>query len=211
MEPEKPPTAIYEKCIVCKSPCSEGIIRCEECKGGRYCSAACRDIHITTDVHQRLFHSIQELEKLEKSKRVCSVREASQVKLKHQLIRLVGEKPLVNCKLSGSNTLALWDTGAQVSMVEKDWCQQNFPDEKIYSVEEFLEGDDLHLHTANNTVMAVEGVIVLKFELEGGTMELASSIPSLSLKKAEAVVNLIRAESTDVGEARTTSRTVLPT
>ena len=39
---------------------------------------------------------------------------------------------------------------------------------------------------------------------------LKNSIPSLSLKKADAVVNLIRAESTDVGEARTTSRTVLP-
>ena len=200
---------------------------------------------MSTDAHQSYCQSIQLLEKHEKAKKVCSVRETSQVPIKHALIRLVGEKPIVNCFLGGKRSEALWDTGAQVCLVEKEWCEENFPEEKVLSVEEFLEGDELHLSTANNTVMAVEGVIVLKFELEGGAWvdvpfvvttdklsqplignnviahlaktqsedlpsKLKNSIPSLSLVKAEAVVNLIRADSVEVKEAWTTSKTVLP-
>ena len=139
----KTPTARYKKCIVCSAPCSEKIKRCKGCKGGRFCSSVCRDSHVATDVHQQLCQPIQQLEELERAKRVCSVRETSQVKLKHQLTRLVGEKPIVNCWLGGVESNALWDTGAQVSMVDTEWCVENCPEKKILSVDHSIAFDGM--------------------------------------------------------------------
>ena len=71
--------------------------------------------------HQSLCPYIQQLEAIEKAKRIFSVRETSQVsgKIRRKLVSLVGEKPMVVCALEGEECEALWDTGAMVSMVCK--------------------------------------------------------------------------------------------
>ena len=91
----------------------------------------CRDIHIVSKAHQDLCIPSQQLLEYEMDKRVCSVREAAQVSQHSELVGLVGEKAVVNCVLGGKVvTKALWDTGAMVSMVDKDWLALNFPEEK---------------------------------------------------------------------------------
>ena len=50
-----------------------------------------------------------------------------------------------------------------VSMVSTSWLEKNSKDTKIMTVEEFLEGDSLHLCAANNTNVDVEGVVILNF------------------------------------------------
>ena len=99
------------------------------------------------------------------------LREKTQVSLKRRLVGLVGEKPIVHCQLGGEESEALWDTGAMVSMVNKTWLLQNHPSEKIESLEEFLKGDTLHLLAANNSKVAVEGVVILAFEVGGFEIE----------------------------------------
>ena len=110
------------------------------------------------------------LEEIKAQKRVLSafsVREKNQVrpKVKDRLIQLVGEKPMLNCQINGSNVEALWDTGSMVAMGEEAWVKAIAPDSGIMTVEEFLEGDNLHLYAANNTQVDVVGVAELELTL----------------------------------------------
>ena len=120
--------------------------------------------------HKELCESIMKLEEIESQKRILSafsVREQNQVraKVKDRLIQLVGEKPMLNCQINGSDTNALWDTGSMVAMGEEEWVRKNAPEAKIMTVEEFLEGDNVHLYAANNTKVDVVGVVELELGL----------------------------------------------
>ena len=152
-------------CLFCWKKCPEKIKRCKKCKSGCYCSRECRDSHVKTEYHQNLCIPIQQLSEFEKDKRVCSVRETAQVQQKNKLIRLIGEKALVNCYLGGKASKALWDTGAMVSMIDQAWLNKHFPGVKMMDIAEFLEGDELHLYSANNSLLKVQGVVILEFGL----------------------------------------------
>lgn len=143
---------------MCKEVC-----RCENCASGVYCSDVCRDAHVSTSDHAKLCEAIQKLEKLEFAKRGFSVREVNQVHVRNRLVRLIGEKPIIKCQLGDVESDALWDTGSMVSMVSLGWLKEHFPEEKVLSLHEFVEGDKLHLLAANNTSVDVEGVVILMF------------------------------------------------
>ena len=106
---------VYKSCVSCKNICYKKVVRCKLCKSGCYCSKVCRRNHKSE--HAELCDMIQQLEALELQKRVFTVRETGQVKSKNRLVRLVGEKPLLQCKLNGVDCSALWDTGSMVSTV----------------------------------------------------------------------------------------------
>ncbi len=167
VESEQKRTKKLMQCLACEKVLETKMKRCRSCWSGCYCSKECREAHAAD--HGKLCNYIQELEEIEKNKRVMSVREANQVqrKLRNKLIRLVGERPILNCSLGNDKLMkyckALWDTGAMVSLLSLDWLKENFPDYELLSIEEYLEGDDMHLCAANNTKVEVEGVVVLNF------------------------------------------------
>ena len=144
--------------------------------------------------HQSLCSHIQQLEAIEKAKRVFSVRETNQVsgKIRRKLVSLVGEKPMVACALEGLKCEALWDTGAMVSMVSKTWLKNNLPDLPISSVVDFLEGDQLHLCTANNSRVAVEGVAIMVLEVGGTSVPVPFVVTSDDLAQPIVGYNVIK-------------------
>ena len=126
--------------------------------------------------HKQYCNAISQLEKFERDKMFhdFEVTEKEQIPFKHQknLVKLIGEKPLVNCYLKEKNLKCLWDTGSMVSLVNKNWLTQNFPSAQILSVENFLElNEKLDLRAANNTKVNVEGVCILKFSLQENQSE----------------------------------------
>ena len=108
---------VKKLCLNCGTVCVKKK-RCKKCKSGCYCSSQCRRAHI--DTHAELCSYIQELERIERSKQVFSVRETSQVDVKNRLVSLIGERPTLDCRLNDELTQALWDTGAMVSIVSRD-------------------------------------------------------------------------------------------
>ena len=115
-----------------------------------------------------LCSAIAELKKIETDKVFgdYSVREEQiDAKLKTKIVRLIGQKPMVNCYLDGKNCRVLWDTGAMASLVDTKWVAQNFPDKELYSVDEFLEGSTLQVKAANATIIPYSGVLVLDLSL----------------------------------------------
>ncbi len=157
-------------CVCCeKNVEKEMVKKCELCASGCYCSEECRDKHVITNKHQVLCVSIQQLEEIQMDRRLAALplKEKSQVSVKRRLVSLVGEKPVINCKIGDEKSEALWDTGAQVSMIDKTWLTNTHPDAEIDSLQEFLEGDNLHLLTANNSEVSIGGVVTLEVEMAG--------------------------------------------
>ena len=86
-------------------------------------------------------------------------------KHRNQLVRLTGEKPIMEGHINDKIYKGLGDTCSMVSVINKHWLKSNFPNEKIFSSEEFL-GTPLDMKTANNTKLNIERVAVLDFSLK---------------------------------------------
>lgn len=83
-----------------------------------------------------------------------------------QVAQLVGKKCLVWFKINGVKTQALWDTGAQVSIMSEAWKTQNLPDAKINPISDLLNGDELlDLRAANGSEIPFQGWVEVSLSL----------------------------------------------
>ena len=148
-------------CLACRKAVGKEARRCKLCGSGCYCSEKCQVKH--QPKHQEVCKWIQQLEKIENSKRVLTVQEVCQVnyRTRNKLVKLVGEKPMLHCTINDQECEALWDTGAMVSVVSEDWLMKNAPDQELKTITEFLEGDNFHLSAANNTPIEIKGIAVM--------------------------------------------------
>ncbi|KAJ8034450.1 hypothetical protein HOLleu_21296 [Holothuria leucospilota] len=85
------------------------------------------------------------------------------------------------CEIEGVTTEALWDTGAQVSMISSSWLKDNHPDISVHPIEELLDTTALNLRAANGTPLPFEGWIGLCFRLPtaGRGKSLSIQVPFL--------------------------------
>ena len=156
---------ISPQCIVCRKRIDKtNKIFCSKCSCGTYCSESCLKKH---EEHSEYCQWIIQLENLETTKRMrneINVMDAEKLpyKMKLELVRLVGEKPMVTVKLNGSKVKGLWDTGAMISLMNKEYLSKTFPDVKVHALEEFVKGT-LTLTAANKSEIGVDGVVVLDF------------------------------------------------
>ena len=142
------------------------MFKCGVCKSGIYCSKQCQKKHYPD--HSKFCSAISQLEKLKLKKlhKDYSVREEQMdVKTKKKFIKLIGEKPMLKCKLDGVNFNVLWDTGSMVSLVDANWVKCNFPEKTLIPVEEFLQNEILEIRAANSTEILFDGVLLLDFSL----------------------------------------------
>ena len=98
--------------------------------------------------------------------------------------RLVGKKCKVSYVLNGVPVEALWDTGAQVSIVSKSWLEEYLPSSKLRNIEQLL-GEDvgLNLRTANGGTIPFEGWVEVQFQLSSDTESSSSlTVPFLIAK-----------------------------
>ena len=105
------------------------VVSCSKCLCGKYCSSGCLDSHSN---HAEFCPWICELKQLETEKRMKSeifVTDSNKLphKMKLQLVKLVGERPLVNVWLNGKGIRGLWDTGAMISLINENLLQELFP------------------------------------------------------------------------------------
>ena len=132
--------------------------RCSKCHSTLYCSKTCqRDHHFHHEVYCSAIESLENFER-EKLYRGYSVRQCQvDFRTKKRLIRLVGEKPVLNCLLSQKEVEVLWDTGSMVCLCDREWLASNYPDVKVQSVSDFLE-EDLEVRAANSTKIHLDSV-----------------------------------------------------
>ena len=99
-----------------------------------------------------------------------------------RVVRLVGRKCTVKCLLNGLETDALWDTGAQVSIISHGWLKQCLPGCDIRDIAELLGMDGLDLKAANGTDLPYEGWVELTFNLIEDDFDHTVKVPFLIAK-----------------------------
>ena len=151
---------------LCRMCCKEveNLMACPKCNCHLHCSTDC----MKGDESHPLWCSwICRLERLENQKRMTHEinmvdAEKLPLNMKLKLVQLVGERPLVNIHLNKKKIKALWDTGAMISLVNKKFLEENFPDATIHSITEFT-GKGLTLTAANKSRIDIDGVVILEF------------------------------------------------
>ena len=153
-----------EVCCVCSK--SGVMLRCGNCKATKYCSKRCQKEHFSH--HSKYCSAISDLAEFELKKLYNdhSVRE-QQVdgKTRTKMLKLIGEKPMLNCTLDNTDVEVLWDTGSMISLVDTKWVKKYFPNKELHSVQDFLENEVLQIRAANSTVITFEGVLLFEFSL----------------------------------------------
>lgn len=68
--------------------------------------------------------------------------------------------------MNNHKTQALWDTGAQVSIMSKAWRSSNLPDFKVHPINELLSSDELlDLRAVNGSEIAFQGWVEVSLSL----------------------------------------------
>ena len=79
------------------------------------------------------------------------------------LVNLVGERPMISFVFVFAG---LWDTGSMVCLVSREWVNSEFPKQEILPMRDLITADcDLTLRTANNSELALEGVMIVNVSL----------------------------------------------
>ena len=167
-------------CCVCQKSVNK-VLGCPKCKSRMYCSMDCIIKHKVVDMP--LCSMIAEVEKIECQKLLQRLSRQAEsklpLKMNREIVRLVGEKPIVSVNLDGVDTQCLWDTGSMVSVMSKTLLVDTFPEKELHSVEDFLGHTDLKLSAANNTELPIEGVVLFDFGVGG---EVLFQVPILVSK-----------------------------
>lgn len=79
--------------------------------------------------------------------------------------KVVGKKCTMDCLLDCCKVEALWDTGAQVSIISQEYLREKFPGIQSRPVEELLGCRGLDVTAANGTKIPYKGWVDIKFEL----------------------------------------------
>ena len=156
---------------VCRncSKSSPDMIRCSRCKCGEFCSTECLAKHENHGKYCATICSLEKLEAAKQRKLDINVHDSEKLplKMKLKLIRMVGERPLVDVLLDGNVVEGLWDTGSMISLMNREFLEEQFPGVEIHSVAKFLDSEEsLTLTTANQTEMSVDGVALLNFGVD---------------------------------------------
>jgi len=99
-----------------------------------------------------------------------------------RVVRLVGRKCTVKCLLNGLETDALWDAGAQVSIISHSWLKQCLPGCDIRDIAELLGMDELDLKAPNGADLPYEGWVELTFNLIEDDFDHTVKVPFLIAK-----------------------------
>ncbi|RXN17604.1 Retrovirus-related Pol poly from transposon [Labeo rohita] len=109
-----------------------------------------------------------------------------------RLLNIIGKRCLVRCQLNDITVEALWDTGAQASIINADWRKQHLPHTTVRPIEELLGPGTLTGLAANHTEVPFDGWIEVSFQLsdDGGT-EGTLQVPMLVASDASVAENPI--------------------
>lgn len=83
-----------------------------------------------------------------------------------KVVSLIGSQCDVVCSFNDKTVTVLWDTGAQVSLVNTSWWKENFPQKEILPLSELLSVP-LKVSTANDSLMPFDGYVDCRLSIGG--------------------------------------------
>ena len=97
-----------------------------------------------------------------------------------KVVQLVGKRCTVDCLLNGKQVEALWDTGAQCSIIPKSLVNSLFEKPYISPISELLDdSDNLNLTAANGSAIPYDGWVEVEFSLMSDETSKKIQVPLL--------------------------------
>ena len=162
-----------QQCYNClKELCENETLKCAQCKCTKYCSKQCQIKHWNS--HKPLCYAIKEAEIHFDKYYTPKTMHNSHLTPKNykKIVDVVGKRCIISCKIDEICCSALWDTGAQVSMVSRDWLNLNMPNHAVKKLDNIL-GVNLNLTAANGTTIPYPGFVELTVKLrESNNLEI---------------------------------------
>ena len=143
---------------------------CTGCRSVHYCDKKCQKLNWKE--HQTVCKTISKLTK-ERDELIdlkCSFISHITPKVHHKLVKLVGERCIIDCEIDGVVGEALWDTGAQVSLLSKLWLEREKGDSVVIQSLESLvgaESQNISLSGAGGSKIPYVGYVTLPVLLKG--------------------------------------------
>ena len=160
---DKPP-------LFCSACCVSKVqFVCTACRSVHYCGKQCQKSDWKK--HKMLCNTISGMakERDEKIEEKCSFVSHVTPKVKQKLIQLVGERCMIECEIAGYIDDALWDTGAQVSLICEKWLAKLGIDIEIKSLESLIGTEAIKLSGAGGRNIPYLGYVTLPVLLKGRT------------------------------------------
>jgi len=158
----------------------ETFLRCSDCKTVFYCSKQCQKKKWSD--HKIVCSAIKTLltEKRSTEKIGGGIFETKLgPKERNKIVKLIGRQSDVEITLGDVKTTALYDTGAQTSLISSRWVRENKLSEEVRETEELLEAKDLELKAANGTKLPFTGWILLPLRMEDWNKDAIMNVPFL--------------------------------
>ena len=155
-------------CVYCNNNIdSVNLKRCGQCRAVNYCSRKCQKHHWKD--HQKICDAIHNLSSQQQKEVEMKGQYQAQLTPNEQrkLVSLIGEQTIVklflNNQYKSKHVDILWDTGANISLISKDYLYYLFPNIVIRNLEDILsEADKLHVKWGNQQDVPYEGYAELE-------------------------------------------------
>jgi hypothetical protein len=108
------------------------------------------------------------------------------------LVKLVGEKCVVNLNLNGVSQEVLWDTGAKVCLVDEVWVKSHCPTGDLRGLKELFD-DDLVVTSASGDTLPYVGWVEVSVNANQGreTLRVPFLVTKLTLNRPILGYNVI--------------------
>ena len=100
-------------------------------------------------------------------------------KERNKIVRLIGRQSDIEITLGDVKTTALYDTGAQTSLISARWVKEHKFSDEVRKTEELIEAKDLELKAANGTKLPFAGWILLQLRMEEWNENAHMNVPFL--------------------------------
>ena len=98
---------------------------------------------------------------------MCSFMSHATPKVRRQIAEVVGERCIIECMINGVKAESLWDTGAQVSLVCKQWLSHLDSDQDIKPLDDLLGSFGISLSGVSGKKIPYLGYVWLPVLLKG--------------------------------------------
>jgi len=155
-------------CKYCKTcDVNSKILSCSKCNTVKYCSNLCKNRDYAN--HNKLCDAIHKLSKQERMKleQLGQYQSHYTPRKQNKLVNLVGKRSVIRCFANDVKTEMMWDTGANISVINKDYLYNLFPNCSIRNLCEILDDtDQFNVKWGNQNSLPYDGWIDLNVSLQ---------------------------------------------
>lgn len=171
----QPRNTTIRRCQQCQTSNPDGRCNhCYKCGSAEHWASGCRKKNVSANTAkiEIMLHSAGKMDQAD-----LFTLKVPLTGKQRQTAKLVGKRCLVRASLGGVDTVVLWDTGSQVSIVGTNWRKTYLPHAEVRPVKELLEDGALELPAANGTSIPYEGWIEIEFSLSKNAVAGMSNRP----------------------------------